>query len=678
MKLHSLLKRLLLVAWLAPLPAGAAPLLNWSSTLDTGASTAERTKAIGTMTNGDVIVASQIASSTNAQIRVQRLAAATGTAVWTRDAGTASQADDAVDMVVDAATGNSYIAARAATAANGLDWLVFKVNGSDGALGWAASYTYGGSGNDEPRAIAFTADGNLAVAGMETVAGATRLRVAKLNASTGTSIWGYSSPTDATDASDVAGDASGNVIAVGRNGADAFVIKLSSAGASSWTQTYNGPGNGQDAWNALAVFSNGDIAAAGYVTGAVGGQNFEVARYPAAGGAPTWTREINGTANANDTAYDITIDGSGDAYAAGLLRDTTNGQTAYLAKITGTTGVVAWSATRNGSNPAAEATDTFFAVRLLGADVLALGTQANTRADILISRFVASSGAPQEDTIFNGAAGNDDTALNKNLLAVSGTTFVHGGDTENATPSTNGVVRSLSVPSNNANLSALAISSGPFSPAFVSTIYTGYAATVFNAITSLSVTATFAQANASAQVRVNGGAFSAVSSGSASGPLALNVGSNTVNVKVVAQDGITTNTYGLLVTRLTNLESWRQTYFPGSTATSGPGADLASPKNDGIQNLMKFAANLDPSKSDVMPGTFSKVGGTLSFSYTPSVGAVADGIGFAVEWSDTLDVGSWSSSSVNQGSIGAGGTLVTATLPASASGQRFVRLKVAR
>ena len=194
----------------------------------------------------------------------------------------------------------------------------------------------------------------------------------------------------------------------------------------------------------------------------------------------------------------------------------------------------------------------------------------------------------------------------------------------------------------------------------------------------MTVTATFAQANATAQVQVNGGALSGIGSGVASGPLALSVGSNTVNVKVTAQDGITTNTYTVLVTRLTNLESWRQTYFPGSTATTGPGADLATPKGDGVPNLLKFATNLDPTKPGLMPGTFTKTGSNLTFTYTPTTGAVADGLTFTVEYSDTLVAGSWSTATVSQGTIGSGGVLVTATMPAGANGRRFMRLKVVR
>ncbi len=48
---------------------------------------------------------------------------------------------------------------------------------------------------------------------------------------------------------------------------------------------------------------------------------------------------------------------------------------------------------------------------------------------------------------------------------------------------------------------------------------------------------------------MNGAAFTAVTSGSASVALALNVGSNAINVKVTAEDGTTVKTYTVTVCR---------------------------------------------------------------------------------------------------------------------------------
>jgi len=104
------------------------------------------------------------------------------------------------------------------------------------------------------------------------------------------------------------------------------------------------------------------------------------------------------------------------------------------------------------------------------------------------------------------------------------------------------VTKTLSA-STNANLSALALSTGTLSPAFASTT-TNYTASVSNATTSVTITPTVADVTAT--VKVNG---TTVSSSLASGNIALNVGANSITVIVTAQDGSTTNTYTVVVTR---------------------------------------------------------------------------------------------------------------------------------
>ena len=95
----------------------------------------------------------------------------------------------------------------------------------------------------------------------------------------------------------------------------------------------------------------------------------------------------------------------------------------------------------------------------------------------------------------------------------------------------------------NASLSGLALSSGTLSPAFDPATLS-YAASVSTATTSLTVTPVVADATAA--VTVNG---TTVSSGTASGAVTLHEGDNTITVVVTAQDGTTTKTYALLVTR---------------------------------------------------------------------------------------------------------------------------------
>ena len=85
------------------------------------------------------------------------------------------------------------------------------------------------------------------------------------------------------------------------------------------------------------------------------------------------------------------------------------------------------------------------------------------------------------------------------------------------------IAASFTTLSTDANLGNLTLSVGALNPVFAGST-TSYTASVANAVDSITVTPTAAQADATIQVRVNGGSYAGVASGSASGPLALNVG----------------------------------------------------------------------------------------------------------------------------------------------------------
>lgn len=108
-------------------------------------------------------------------------------------------------------------------------------------------------------------------------------------------------------------------------------------------------------------------------------------------------------------------------------------------------------------------------------------------------------------------------------------------------------LQGVGLPSVNADLAALALSNGALSPAF-SRETVNYAAGVSSAAQWITVTPTKAQVHASVQVRVNGGGYSSVASGSASTGFALNTGSNSIEVLVTAAAG-NSKAYTIAVTR---------------------------------------------------------------------------------------------------------------------------------
>ena len=107
-----------------------------------------------------------------------------------------------------------------------------------------------------------------------------------------------------------------------------------------------------------------------------------------------------------------------------------------------------------------------------------------------------------------------------------------------------GVMRAYQALHYNANLAGLSMSAGTMIHDF-DTATKDYISTVPYATDSLTVTPTTELPDAT--VTVNG---TSVASGSASGPIPLAVGNNTISVLVTAEDGITTKTYAITVTRL--------------------------------------------------------------------------------------------------------------------------------
>ncbi len=127
----------------------------------------------------------------------------------------------------------------------------------------------------------------------------------------------------------------------------------------------------------------------------------------------------------------------------------------------------------------------------------------------------------------------------------------------------------------------------------------------------------------------------------------------------------------------THQELWRLANF-GSYLSQASGADNADPDRDGISNLMEYALDLNPNAPGVMPAALVMNGGQIEYTYNRSSAAREAGLLYQIEWSDTLEPGSWSTENVTEQIQGVEGALeaVKATIPAGTSGRRFLRLRV--
>ncbi|PTQ93958.1 putative secreted protein (Por secretion system target) [Mucilaginibacter yixingensis] len=193
-----------------------------------------------------------------------------------------------------------------------------------------------------------------------------------------------------------------------------------------------------------------------------------------------------------------------------------------------------------------------------GVTPLAVTGTATIGGTLTIGSFSSTPVAGQQFTILSGTALSG--TFNNLVLpgGYTGTLAYSGTDVK---------LTVMPVASSNATLIALTTTAGALSPSFDANT-TGYAANVPNATSSITITPT--AHDASASIKVNG---TAVTSGNASPAISLSPGNNTINIIVTAQDGVTTKTYTLAVTRqpiLYTFDSGVPTNFAatGSTLSS--------------------------------------------------------------------------------------------------------------
>jgi len=157
-------------------------------------------------------------------------------------------------------------------------------------------------------------------------------------------------------------------------------------------------------------------------------------------------------------------------------------------------------------------------------------------------------------------------------------------------------------------LSGLVLSSGTLNPTFVPAT-TSYIASVTNATTSITVRPTVT--DQAATVKVNG---ATVTSGTNSAAIPLVVGNNTITVLVTAQDGITTSTYTLTVTRLSTV-STLSSLVPSSGTLSPSFATATTSYTASVTNATT-SISVRPTLTD--PTATVKVNGTSVASGTNS------------------------------------------------------------
>lgn len=231
------------------------------------------------------------------------------------------------------------------------EFITLKFN-SAGDLQWATPYNGSPSSIDYANCIVVDGDGNSYITGWS--GGANNLydiTTIKYDPD-GNELWveRYNGTADDNDYGYwLALDPSGNVYVTGQSveiGSDNDIttIKYSPNGDVLWTKHYNGPGNGFDAGQAIAVDNDGNA----YVTGnhtTETGLECVTLKYSAAGDL-LWTASFNGPDASGGVFISIALDDSANAYVSGFVFS--GGATDFATVKYDTNGIEQWAQLYSG------------------------------------------------------------------------------------------------------------------------------------------------------------------------------------------------------------------------------------------------------------------------------------------------------------------------------------------
>ena len=316
-----------------------------------------------------------------------------GAVIWAKSFGGSGSASMYPQSLAVDTAGNTYLAGfyngaslttPPLTKAGSSDGFLFKLD-SAGELVWVKSY--GGSGaTTYAYGMAVDAAGNVYLGGNFMWANLTTPALTKIGTSdafafkidpTGTTVWAKNFGGTSVVANGVAVDAAGNVYLGGYFAAgnmttpaltktgtiDAFVLKLSSAGAVTWAKNFGGTGASAYG-NSIAVDSGGNAYLGGYfkdanLTAPVLTNISTTDAYAIkldTGGTVTWAKNFGGS-GASASATNIRVDSAGKVYLAGTFSgaNLTNpaltklGVTDSFAIKLDASGTAAWSKNFGGS-----------------------------------------------------------------------------------------------------------------------------------------------------------------------------------------------------------------------------------------------------------------------------------------------------------------------------------------
>lgn len=388
-----------------------------------------------------------------------------------------TNSSDRASKIMRDAAGDIIVTGTTDDGTSGLDILTIKYSGIDGAVLWTKRYDGPANANDGPSALAVDGNGNVVVSGYSNSGlvfsgnPTNDYYTAKYSATDGTLLWEkrYNGPANGDDvAKALVVDSHGNVIVTGASyggGYDAFgnpnydyyTAKYAAAdGALLWEKRYNGPADGSDGANAIAINGEDSVVVTGYSYGGASSYDYYTAMYAGWEGALLWETRYSGSAASLDGASAVAVDAVGEVVVTGSSLDGSGLNNLYCTlKYAAVNGALRWeqrtsgawnifgdpialvvdhegnvlvafpnlgtfkyAATNGGTlwekrittgngHPSAVALDGDGNVVVAGALNSGGGTYAN---DYFSAKYAANNGALLWERSYNGPGGNDDEA----------------------------------------------------------------------------------------------------------------------------------------------------------------------------------------------------------------------------------------------------------------------------
>lgn len=247
-----------------------------------------------------------------------------GTQQWVSTYNGGTGTDVGSDIVVDG-SGNVYVTGTSNQGStNKFDAVTIKYN-SSGSQQWVSLYDYN---NLNDAGYKITLDGTKVIVGAGAQNSSTDYRqaVVKYMASSGSQNSATVSSSSGIGFAMVYGivtDAQKNIYLTGSKtntgvGLDYYTVKYDSSLVVQWTATYNGSANGNDEAKGIALDGSGNVYVTGYSTETGQNTNFVTIKYNSSG-TQQWAQSVNDEYNGHDEGTALALDASGLPVVTGFV-----------------------------------------------------------------------------------------------------------------------------------------------------------------------------------------------------------------------------------------------------------------------------------------------------------------------------------------------------------------------